>query len=656
MDSLSVVLNLSKTTGFNFSSYFQSRNIWKRVLFISLLLGWALVSHAETDLESNACSECHSGVKQDIKKDVTTDITVVTAKMIDASIHEGTECLECHQDIEELPHAEKLGAVDCGACHEDSAAMYKRHGMFAVGSGNDIPDCADCHGTHDILAHTDKKSAVHPLNLPDTCGKCHEDPDLTKLHTFLPKKPVQTYQASVHGKATSGGIYNAATCNDCHSSNGTAHQIFAPGDPLSTINHFAIPKTCGKCHEAIEKDYWEGIHGQLTARGQTDSPVCTNCHGEHSILPHEDERSPVSSAHLAEATCAPCHESAALTEKYGLPAGRLASFIDSYHGLKSKAGDITVANCASCHGAHRILPHEDPASSIHTSQLQDTCGECHPGISKALATTRIHEDGGQHQQGVTFVVSIIYMIIITVTIVGMLLYILLDIWRHTKNITLLEQVQRMSRWGVLQHTMLMLSFIFLVATGFALRFSDSWWAVLLFGREGGFPIRNMAHRVSAVIFILTGFSHLFYLIGNRGRNFIKQILPRFTDIEHFLQMMRYNLGLSEQRPNFRRFSYIEKFEYWALVWGSFIMVGTGLMLWLDNFFSQFLPKGALDVMLVIHYYEAWLATLSILIWHLYSTIFNPGIYPMNPSWITGKMPKTQYIHEHPGDPIDDQQE
>ena len=81
------------------------------------------------------------------------------------------------------------------------------------------------------------------------------------------------------------------------------------------------------------------------------------------------------------------------------------------------------------------------------------------------------------------------------------------------------------------------------------------------------------------------------------------------------------------------------------------MMITGVCLWFDNYFVEHwaLPKGVLDVMLVIHYYEAWLATLSILIWQLYSTVFNPAVYPMNPSWISGTMPLEQYRHEHPGD-------
>jgi cytochrome b subunit of formate dehydrogenase len=121
-----------------------------------------------------------------------------------------------------------------------------------------------------------------------------------------------------------------------------------------------------------------------------------------------------------------------------------------------------------------------------------------------------------------------------------------------------------------------------------------------------------------------------------------------ADLRGFAQNMRYYLGLRSDPPGFGRFSYMEKREYWALAWGTVIMSGTGVLLWFDNYFTKqwHLPKGMLDVMLVIHYYEAWLAFLAIVVWHLYATLFKPGVYPMNPAWLTGKMPKEMYAHEH----------
>jgi cytochrome b subunit of formate dehydrogenase len=126
------------------------------------------------------------------------------------------------------------------------------------------------------------------------------------------------------------------------------------------------------------------------------------------------------------------------------------------------------------------------------------------------------------------------------------------------------------------------------------------------------------------------------------------MIPVSRDFKFFFNRILYNLGLRKRMPCVQRFNYVEKAEYWALVWGTVVMIITGIMLWVDNWFIQFVPKGVLDVALVIHYWEAWLATLAILVWHFYSTIFDPNVYPMNPSWLTGTMPEKMYAHEHPG--------
>ncbi len=599
---------------------------------------------AEAAFEAESCLDCHDGSRE--------DAPVVLPEALASSVHEDFECEDCHEDAELEEHEDELDRVDCSTCHDEEAAVYVRHGRLDVGVDPDIPTCASCHGTHDILEPSNEDSRANPLNMPETCGTCHEDYDLTRNHKFLPVHPVETYRESVHGKATSGGRHNAAICNDCHASDGTAHRILSPGDPQSSINHFAIPKTCGQCHGSIEKDYWDGIHGQLTERGKTESPVCTHCHGEHRIISPRDPRSPVSHAKVAEATCAPCHESASLNEKYGVRTGRLVSFVDSYHGLKSTAGDMTVANCASCHGSHRILPHTDETSSIHISNLQETCGNCHPGISQELAQSKIHAIEGSRLGSWPDFFATLYMTIIAVTVGAMLIYIALDYRRQTKAVFRGEQVRRMTGWENAQHALLLITFVFLVVTGFALRFSDAWWSVLLFGREGGFPLRNTIHRVAAVTLMLLSLAHLFYLRGTRGREFMRAIAPSLNDLVQLRQMLRYNLGFSNERPQFGRFSFVEKFEYWALIWGTIIMVVTGTTLWFENQAVKLVPKVVLDVMLVIHYYEAWLATASILIWHLYSTVFSPAVYPMNPAWITGKMPIEQFRHEHPNAPIE----
>ena len=591
---------------------------------------------------STECLECHA--------EVDADTPLVPADALHGSAHDGFECLDCHTTIAELPHDEDLARVSCGDCHEDEAAVYTTHGRVKVGSDPDIPRCASCHGSHDIRPSSDGRSLVNAQNLPGTCGNCHRDTDLAKAHDIKLKRPVEVYETSVHGEATLGGsVTFAATCNDCHSTGGTAHRILSPGDPLSSINHFNIPKTCGKCHETIAQEYWEGIHGQMTARGETDTPVCTTCHGEHGILRHTDPRARVSPALVAEATCAPCHESAFLNEKYGLPAGRLASFVDSYHGLKSKAGDTRVANCASCHGGHRILPSTDPKSTIYPANLPQTCGGCHPGIDAALATTKIHGTNPGERTYWAHVVTGVYRVLIFVIIGGMLAYVLLDFMRQLRASRTGVQVPRMSGNAIAQHTALAITFVALVITGFALRYADTWLFQWLFGWDGGSRVRGTAHRASAVIFTISCVWHLLYLRTAEGSRFLRDIFPGLRDVREFRKMMDYNLGRSPERPRFGRFGYVEKAEYWALVWGAVVMFLTGIMLWFDNRLVQYIPKGFLEVALVIHFYEAVLATLAIAVWHIYSTVLSPSVYPGNPAWITGKMPKGMHHHEHAGE-------
>ncbi len=594
-------------------------------------------------ITSEDCVLCHEKSKHGtvFREDLT------------ASIHDGLDCLDCHTDRKTAPHKKipkfRVGCEGCRPCHEKASNEYKAHGREAVGKCPDIPHCKDCHGDHDILPSSVKLSKTHPINLPNTCGQCHENLDITQKYDILIDRPIEIYESSVHGKATKGGVYVAATCNDCHSTEGTSHKIFSPGNPESSINHFNIPKSCGKCHKGIESDFWEGIHGQLVARGETDAPVCTHCHGEHGIISPDDPRSPVSSSRVAEATCSPCHESVVLNEKYGLPPGRLRTFIDSYHGLKTKAGDTHVANCASCHGAHRILPSSDSTSTIHPLNLQATCGECHPGISEKMAAMPIHGISGEGlRTPAADIVEKIYIVSIIIIIGSMILHWLLDLGKQIRNVLVKKpKIKRMQLNEVWQHAFLMVSFIILVISGFALRFSESWFTKLFFGWEGGFEMRGLIHRGAAILFIITIVWHLLYIfIRPYGRKFFWDMWPKWNDFKDFWHKILYNLGFRKSSPSFGRFSYVEKAEYWALVWGTVIMIATGLLLWFDNWFIQFLPKGVLDVALVIHYWEAWLATLAITVWHLYSTIFSPHVYPMNPSWITGNMPEDMYRYEH----------
>jgi cytochrome b subunit of formate dehydrogenase len=206
------------------------------------------------------------------------------------------------------------------------------------------------------------------------------------------------------------------------------------------------------------------------------------------------------------------------------------------------------------------------------------------------------------------------------------------------------KMMRMStnqRW---QHLILLTSFIVLVITGFALKFPNSWLAdVLAMGER----LRSITHRVAGVILIGAGIYHIFYLaITKEGRRLIRDVAPRPRDAFDAWATMRYYLGLGGEKPKFGRFNYAEKAEYWALVWGTALMAVTGVMMWANVSTGNLLARWWVDVATAIHFYEAILATLAIVVWHFYQVFLDPDIYPMNWAWWDGKMPVEHYRHEH----------
>jgi cytochrome b subunit of formate dehydrogenase len=148
--------------------------------------------------------------------------------------------------------------------------------------------------------------------------------------------------------------------------------------------------------------------------------------------------------------------------------------------------------------------------------------------------------------------------------------------------------------------------------------------------------------------VLASAYHLYYIfLVPRGKQLLRDLLPVREDITEALGVMKYNLGISPTKPKLGRFSYVEKAEYWALIWGTVVMSATGIILWFDNTFLNLLTKLWWDVARTIHYYEAWLATLSIIIWHFYFVIFNPDSYPINFAFWKGTLTEEEMAEEHP---------
>lgn len=519
-------------------------------------------------------------------------------------------------------YAEKA-PLACSSCHDQAEKLAK--------SAHTGLTCDTCHEQHEQYPH--------PAGIPKpVCTTCHQD-------------QAGEYASGVHGQAVKNGNAAAPDCGMCH---GSAHELLPP---KSQTFRMAVPDTCGMCHADVAAQFRSSVHGQALARGVTEAPLCTDCHGEHNILKHTNEASPVSRANIRD-TCGSCHGDVRLTRKFGLPADRLVSFDSSFHGLAAKSGSQTVANCASCHGVHNILRSSDAKSMVNAKNLPQTCGQCHPGAGTRFAISQVHLAEGRGEPPATRWVREFYLLIIPVTLGLMLLHNAGD-WvrklirlrfregRPRRSAVLAEAHTgpRMLPFERLQHAILAISFLVLVGTGFALKFSGQWWARPVLMMEGTISMRSLVHRIAAVVFLAVAFTHLISLIANRKlREHWKQMLPKANDAREALSGFAYNLGLGSEPPARSSHSYIEKAEYWALIWGTAVMAATGLLLWANNLAMRFLPKLWLDVATSIHFYEAILAAAAILIWHFYSTIFDPDVYPLDTSFLTGHR---QDEEEHP---------
>jgi formate dehydrogenase gamma subunit len=198
-----------------------------------------------------------------------------------------------------------------------------------------------------------------------------------------------------------------------------------------------------------------------------------------------------------------------------------------------------------------------------------------------------------------------------------------------------------------QHVILAVSFIALAVTGFALKFPDSWIGKAMGSNE---MFRRWSHRIAGVVLLVAGAYHIIYLLTTReGRQLVRDFLPGKKDLKDVTDSARYLTGLSTTKPKIGRFGYAEKMEYWAVIWGTIIMGVTGLVIWFKMDVTKFLPRWAVDVAVTIHYYEAILACLAIVVWHFYHVIFDPDVYPLNWACWSGKVSKHWQEEEHPLD-------
>jgi len=355
------------------------------------------------------CMDCHGD--KTIEKTLPTGKTVslyVDLQAYRSSVHGKGSCVTCHADAK-APH-EQLKKVSCGKCHGDAEKSYatSSHGMLRAKGVTDVPGCHDCHGMHDIRTAKDPAAMTFRLNVVATCLRCHKDQAIEKKYNLPDQKEMAAYEQSVHGMASrKAGLTGSAVCVDCHGN----HAILPGDQPRSATHRQAIPTLCGKCHPGILEKYEKSVHGKGMRAGIAESPVCTDCHGEHTIARIDDPSSSVSSRNIPK-TCSGCHDKEGISSRYALPKKRFSSYMDSFHGVAVEYGMTKAANCASCHGVHEILPSSDPASMVNKANLPKTCGTCHPNAGPNFAKGDVHVEISPKKAMGVFAVRVFYTLFI----------------------------------------------------------------------------------------------------------------------------------------------------------------------------------------------------------------------------------------------------
>jgi len=303
-----------------------------------------------------SCADCHGGDR--FEEDM--DIAMSSAKGfigIPRDIAISKACASCHDDEERMRNAGYTGPIGQLASLRHSAHAQGTH------SGEELVlQCTSCHGAHGIRPVKDPRSPVSPLRVVSLCASCHSDPAFMRTYNpSLPTDQLAKYRTSVHGQRNLAGDPRVATCVDCH----TAHDIKPANETTSSVNAFRLPATCGKCHSDAEymkpydirtdqvSEFTTSVHGiALLEKGDSGSPSCNDCHGNHGAMPPEV----TSISHV----CGTCHSLNA------------ELFRKSRHKVEFER--LGKPECETCHGYHAVQPATEELLSLETNTA---CGSCH---------------------------------------------------------------------------------------------------------------------------------------------------------------------------------------------------------------------------------------------------------------------------------------
>ncbi len=581
------------------------------VLVFILMAGMQLTFAESADaqsidpkLASAKCLRCHG--RENFTRegpDGTERDLHVTASAFHESVHGNRECIDCHKDITKTPHRKGVERkVGCVSCHMEEWGTAQANGA---------------------------------------------DGENTKLAMVVDH--IESYMNSMHARPRIDDQSRTnATCYNCHD----AHYMQPIDSVTRTENLLDIPKMCGTCHGDILATYQTSVHGIETSQGNLNAAVCSDCHSRHGVNAVHNESSRVE---ITE-SCGNCHDDS------------LDTYQSTYHGKITKLGYGKTAKCYDCHGSHQIQRLDNPASLMHVDNRLETCQTCHEGASAGFVTFQPHGDAHNREKYPQMWFASTFMI-------GLLLGTFAFFWLHSalwffreykdrkegKNRphVLTEALpagkthfRRFNRWWRLAHLVGAVSIMTLTLTGIVVLYAESSWAPSIMRFLGGPDTAGYIHRVGAIGFISVFFIHLVYFAIRIGRNWRtfewfgpNSLIPSWQDLNDAVAMFRWFFGLAP-RPELDRFTYWEKFDYWAPFWGMTIIGISGVIMWFPIQAASFLPGWAFNVAAIVHGEEAFLAAVFLFTVHFFNNHFRPDKFPQDTTMFTGRVPLEIYKHEH----------
>ena len=573
-------------------------------------------------------------------------------------------CLGCH----DAKKAKLETKDDQGKPHALQGIPSEKYGQ----SVHALMQCVTCHT--DIKDNAEKgnvhaKNTAQPLKKVD-CANCHMELwELTEKHGRAADRPrlgvvaknIEAYRKSFHARPSSEDKSKPnAECNDCH--NVHSFNVPAKNTPEYTQWRLSIPNLCGNCHTDQLDAYKGSVHGQENAKNMlAQAAVCSDCHTSHAIGNTSGDPFKLT----VTSNCGGCHDEAFKTYK------------DTFHGRITTLGYAYTAKCFDCHGSHEIKRVDDPASKVHADNRLETCAQCHnpkKGLAKVSAGFASFQPHGSAHNFSRYPQMWIAFQMMT----GLLLGTFAFFWLHTalwfyreykdrkqrggghQQISLDEvpaplrekHVERFSRIWRIAHLLFAISLMVLTFTGMPLFYPDVAWAPTIMKLLGGPQSAGLIHRVAAVIFAGIFVWHLFYMMIRlaRGRKDFKifgpnSMVPNLQDGKDMIAMFTWFFGKGP-RPVLDRWTYWEKFDYWAPFWGVTIIGVSGLIMWLPGFFGSFLPGWIFNVAAIFHGEEAFLAVVFLFTVHFFNNHFRPDKFPVEVVMFTGTMSLEEFKKDH----------